>query len=419
METTKALDYHTKLVGVTFEGRQEVIATLVGKEKLRLRREADNQYDKNAVAVDVCKKRKWLPIGYIAKDKNTDLANTLDAGGKVNISLSSLTGGDGKSFGVNVQLTYVKQEPVAEPVAEEAKVEEVKKQITRGDIQNVLEHLLVLLNKPSSASSRTLKSELTGVEVQYDDAAHSYTINGKKLMSGSKFHKQFYKEFDKDAALEMVVNAYPAAKGREAELRDMWDINSKASTNWGNAVYHALENYYSHKSIGNITRGIDKKTGQPKVHKALNKNPILKHVVESFIATRPEYEDVMCEPFIASDAFGICGFIDRLLFVDRAKKIVRIQDYKTDNDILEAEYQKTDSIFYKKILNDKGKPDNTRVTMHRLQLSFYAFILEQYGYTVEGTDLFWLNPVKLMSGENPWETFSHEVINLNPYFIGE
>lgn len=63
------VSYHSKLVGVTFEGRQEVISTLGGKEPLRVRREKDNKYDPKAVAVDVYKNDEWLPIGYIAKDK--------------------------------------------------------------------------------------------------------------------------------------------------------------------------------------------------------------------------------------------------------------------------------------------------------------------------------------------------------------
>lgn len=44
--------YHSKIVGVTFEGRQDVINQMFGNEQLRFRREPENEYDSNAVAVD-------------------------------------------------------------------------------------------------------------------------------------------------------------------------------------------------------------------------------------------------------------------------------------------------------------------------------------------------------------------------------
>ena len=50
--------YHSKLVGVSFEGRQDVIADIKqlvddGNDiDLRFRREPDNEYDKDAVAID-------------------------------------------------------------------------------------------------------------------------------------------------------------------------------------------------------------------------------------------------------------------------------------------------------------------------------------------------------------------------------
>ncbi len=122
---SKLFKYNSKLVGVTFEGRQAVISTLKGDEPLRVRREADNEYDPNAVAVDVKVGEELLPIGYIAKDKNLEIAKSLDAGIPVEIKLASITGGDGKSFGVNIELQYQeapKNAIVAAPVKTEERV---------------------------------------------------------------------------------------------------------------------------------------------------------------------------------------------------------------------------------------------------------------------------------------------------------
>ena len=43
--------------------------------------------------------------------------------------------------------------------------------------------------------------------------------------------------------------------------------------------------------------------------------------------------------FVWDDMMKLCDSIDRLKIVDRKKKIVRIQDFKTDGDIHEKKYQ--------------------------------------------------------------------------------
>lgn len=79
--------YHSKLVGVSFEGRQDVIADIKqlvddGNDiDLRFRREPDNEYDKDAVAIDALTgggtvfddevaidvEDEWKHIGYVAQ----------------------------------------------------------------------------------------------------------------------------------------------------------------------------------------------------------------------------------------------------------------------------------------------------------------------------------------------------------------
>ena len=97
--------------------------------------------------------------------------------------------------------------------------------------------------------------------------------------------------------------------------------------------------------------------------------------------------------------------------VDKEKKIIRIVDFKTDTDLFEKKYQKKDSPF-------KGViKENTLLIYHRFQMSYYAYILAQFGYTTEGIDLDWLNPNTL-----EWERHSTEVIDLKewnlPLFSG-
>lgn len=254
----------------------------------------------------------------------------------------------------------------------------------------------------SSVVAKT--SELTGVTVLYDDASHKYTDkDGNPYLSGSKFPERFYTPFDSEMILGKLIAKYPELNANE--VKAMWSLQGDVSTAFGTSVHAALENYDKNSSIGAVLAGED----DP--NKALSKNSLLRVIVEKFHEGRGE-EDVLSESFIANEEFHLAGTIDRLKFVDREKKIVRIQDYKTDGDILKKMYQKSDSPL-------KGTVPNTLLGYHFLQLSFYAFILNKAGYTVEGLDVFWLNPDKLLEGENPWETFSHEVVDIESVITKE
>lgn len=253
--------------------------------------------------------------------------------------------------------------------------------------------------QPATTVLSTKTSELTGVSVSYDDAAHVYTNkDGAKYLSGSKFPEPFYAPFDSQMIIKKLVEKYPGING--LEIAEMWKRNGEASTNLGSSVHAALENFDKHRSLGATMGGEE-------ANKALSKNFIIRKIVESFQETRPVNEDVLSECFVANEEYNLCGMIDRLLFVDRAKKIVRIQDYKTDGNIQDKKYQVKDSPF-------KGAVPNTLLGYHLLQLSFYAFILTEAGYTVEGLDIFWLNTEKLVTGVNPWETFQHDVVDIAP-----
>ena len=100
--------FYTKIAGVTFEGRQELIKKLSdeGKlssgQKLELKREQDNLYDKNAIAIlfpDTMQK-----LGYIGKDLAATMALRMNEGVRYSAEVSQVTGGSGYSYGINIVL---------------------------------------------------------------------------------------------------------------------------------------------------------------------------------------------------------------------------------------------------------------------------------------------------------------------------
>lgn len=245
-----------------------------------------------------------------------------------------------------------------------------------------------------------ITSRLTGVTLNYDPVAHRYTdLDGNPQLSGSIFPDQFYAPFDKTQAIELVQKAYPESGVTPEQLLEMWGTNGDVSTGFGTAVHAALENYIKFHKLGDKIRKEDVE------NKAFSKNPFFKKIVKDYVE-KFGVDGLLSEEFVA-DGRGHCGRVDAIKIVDKDKKIIRIVDFKTDADLFEKKYQKTDSPFKKKILNAKGKEDATLLTYHRFQMSYYAYILSQFGYTTEGLDLDWLNPNTL-----EWERHSVDVIDL-------
>ena len=88
-----------RAAGTTFENRQERLAFLkrfdLADLKVTLRREQENAYDRNAIAIiiDILPIRKRTHIGYIPKGLAAELAKVMDSGVCVNANLAGIIGG--------------------------------------------------------------------------------------------------------------------------------------------------------------------------------------------------------------------------------------------------------------------------------------------------------------------------------------
>lgn len=230
----------------------------------------------------------------------------------------------------------------------------------------------------------------TGGTLGYDDATHKYDDG---YLSGSAFSHKFIAPFNREAISYAFANKHKV--DQEAVL-EMWDKNAEASTSLGTAIHAALELFGKFNGLSMATKGT--------TESCLHKNPILAQVVNVFYKGR-ENEKAVYEPLVVDRERKLCGFIDRLLIVDEAKKIVRVQDYKTNPDIHKK----------KTILAPfRGVIDGTELGAYWLQLSFYAYILQKAGWTVEGLDIF--NFVTTLQDNGSlvieMETHTHDVIDI-------
>ena len=108
----EASAFNTKLAGVSFEGRQDMIAGLRPGHALDLRREPDNEFDPNAIGA-------WygsFKLGFIKKEIARRLAPNIDAGERYTAEVTALTGGGAKAFGINIYVTRERRTTPAAPI---------------------------------------------------------------------------------------------------------------------------------------------------------------------------------------------------------------------------------------------------------------------------------------------------------------
>jgi len=93
--------FPTKVMGVSFEGRQDFVAGLTPGHELELQRQPDNPVDSNAIAVHYGP----FHIGFLRKQIARHLAPLIDSGVRYTARIEHVTGGrDGKNYGVNIRV---------------------------------------------------------------------------------------------------------------------------------------------------------------------------------------------------------------------------------------------------------------------------------------------------------------------------
>ncbi|MBO5245055.1 MAG: DEAD/DEAH box helicase, partial [Selenomonadales bacterium] len=93
--------FYSKLVGVTFNERQAVIPTLGSGDELVIEREPNNPVDPNAIHILTQDRRE---VGYIRKEIAAEISPLIDAGTAYRCIVTAITGGDDRSYGVNIMM---------------------------------------------------------------------------------------------------------------------------------------------------------------------------------------------------------------------------------------------------------------------------------------------------------------------------
>ena len=104
-----ATSFATKVVGVTFEGRQAALGSLSEGDELLLERQPDNAHDPSAIAVFA---ETGDQLGFLRRQVAAAIAPAMDAGAEYVAHVLQVTGGEeGRSYGVNIQVERLEDEP--------------------------------------------------------------------------------------------------------------------------------------------------------------------------------------------------------------------------------------------------------------------------------------------------------------------
>lgn len=190
----------------------------------------------------------------------------------------------------------------------------------------------------------------------FEPTTHIYEDEeGNVFSTGSTWAKQFEKPFDPQliapkVAEKKLTTADEVIKG--------WDFKSEVSMSYGTTVHKALECGIKYDELPN--------------------NPHLAALVQDYLDMSHDDEQTS-ELFVVNMEHKMCGTIDVL--VNKGNKHVVIRDFKTGD------------IYKKATLTPQAKElwpelENKTISIYQLQLSFYAFIMEQKGYKVDALEIY-------------------------------
>lgn len=228
------------------------------------------------------------------------------------------------------------------------------------------------------------------VQVGFEEVEHTYVYKDKPLQGITNFIHKFYTDFD----LELVAKSCSKYWNLDPQkIVDLWDSNKKISSLFGTAIHNAIEHYEIWEKTGKYI------SEQRKVEEnyALPNHPLLKQIILDFIKINPIKGEVVTEALITWVEGGLCGHADRVVILDKEKKICRVGDYKIN---VEAEKKEKN---LKPLAPFDGLPAN-KISKYQLQMSCYANMLEKSGWTVQGLDVYVY--------EDSWKYYSLPVLQV-------
>ncbi len=155
-----AQSFVTKVVGVSFEGRQDIAQTLEEGAELSIVRQPHNAYDPCACAVITA---AGLHVGYLRRQIARVIAPLCDAGAVYVAHVLQVTGGGERSWGVNIEVERTDAAHAAEERPSDARAERTRLSALPADrLQDELRRRMIGTHDLLPAQAKTLQQLAAG-----------------------------------------------------------------------------------------------------------------------------------------------------------------------------------------------------------------------------------------------------------------
>lgn len=202
----------------------------------------------------------------------------------------------------------------------------------------------------------------------FNPTTHTYTRDGERYMSVSKYLERYKNSFDKKTVSFFV------AKNSDKKQKDIlieWELNRDCSACYGDSIHKSVQLWIDHQKIPN--------------------QPHLQEVVNKFIELN--LENLFSEVIVFSEKLKVAGTIDIL---QKTKGGWNIYDIKTTKD-----RHKHRGYFKEPFKDIKNSKENE----HILQLSMYKKLAESRGKKIK--DMYILY----------WDGVSFDKVKVNSFNI--
>lgn len=133
--------FYTKIVGVSFEGRQNLIKDLKTGEEVFLQRQPENIHDKNAIAIQDA---NGVQLGFLKAKLSKDLSRYIDKGVEYTATITSVTGLDTDDNHIGVNLIVERKHKTNETDETSSRTnKDIFKQLNDQDLFNEIKNQLL------------------------------------------------------------------------------------------------------------------------------------------------------------------------------------------------------------------------------------------------------------------------------------
>lgn len=211
------------------------------------------------------------------------------------------------------------------------------------------------------------------LEVDYDDATHTYYLGDTIYRSATTIISQFHEKFDKPAK----ATAYAEKYGRDADYWiAKWDSENEASLHRGTKLHDQQEQFLYNRGITTVAKSINythRVYERPSGYRTSTKDG-LNRIYTLADGCYPELK-------LWRHDWGIAGRADKPTFETlNGVRYAHVEDYKTNKVLNTKGYINKvgdERMMYKPI----SHLGDCEMTHYTLQLSLYMYMLEYFGFT--------------------------------------